>query len=77
MYTLTIFEFTTLCLFKLGFPTGRDSTKFRDKGTDVSSLSQDKATMGQAQNLATGWAGILRACPILSWDGTRVRKKRK
>ena len=37
----------------VGFPTGRDSTTFRDNGTEVSSLSRDKGTMGQAQNLAT------------------------
>ena len=43
--------------FKLGFPTGRDSANFWDKGTEVSSLSQDKGTMGQAQNLGTGRAG--------------------
>ena len=36
--------------FKLGFPTGRDSTTFWDNGTEVSSLSQEKGTMGQAQN---------------------------
>ena len=36
------------------FPTGRDSATFRDKGTEVPSLSQDKWTTGQAQNLATG-----------------------
>ena len=33
---------------------GRDRTTFRDKGTEVPSLSQDKGTTGQAQNLATG-----------------------
>ena len=35
----------------------RDSTTFWDNGTEVSSLSQDKGTTGQAQNLAKGWAG--------------------
>jgi hypothetical protein len=50
---------------QLGFPTGRDSATFRDKGTEVPSLSWDnetevpslswdKGTTGQAQNLATG-----------------------
>ena len=38
---------------KIGFPTGRDSATFRDKGTEVPSLSRDKGTMRQAQNLAT------------------------
>ena len=33
---------------------GRDSATFWDKGTEVPSLSRDKGTMGQAQNLATG-----------------------
>ena len=42
----------------LGFPTGRDSTTFRDNGTEVSSLSWDKGTMGQAQKLATGQDGL-------------------
>ena len=38
----------------LAFPTGRDSATFQDKGTEVPSLSRDKGTTGQAQNLATG-----------------------
>ena len=38
----------------VGFPKGRDSATFRDKGTEVSSLSQDKGTAGQAKNLAKG-----------------------
>ena len=33
---------------------GRDSATYWDKGTEVPSLSRDKGTMGQAQNLATG-----------------------
>ena len=40
--------------FLLAFPTGRDSATFRDKGTEVPSLSRDKGTTGQVQNLATG-----------------------
>ena len=40
--------------YELGFPTGRDRETFRDNETEVSSLSRDKGTMGQAQNLATG-----------------------
>ena len=36
---------------------GRDSITFRDNGTEVSSLSRDKGTTGQAQNLATGRDG--------------------
>ena len=43
--------------FKLGFPTGRDSIIFWDNGTEVSSLSRDKGTTGQAQNLAKGRDG--------------------
>ena len=38
----------------LAFRTGRDSATFRDKGTEIPSLSRDKGTTGQAQNLATG-----------------------
>ena len=41
----------------IGFPTGRDSATFRDKGTEISSLSRDKGTTGQAQNFATGRDG--------------------
>jgi hypothetical protein len=37
------------------FSTGWDSATFWDKGTEVSSLSQDKGTTRRAQNLATGW----------------------
>ena len=43
--------------YELAFPTGRDFLVPRDKGTDVPSLSWDKGTTGQAQNLATGRAG--------------------
>ena len=38
----------------LVFPTGRDSATFRDIRTEVSLLSRDKETTGQAQNLAMG-----------------------
>ena len=41
-------------MYELGFPTGRDSTTFRDNGTEVSSLFRDKGTTGQCQNLFTG-----------------------
>jgi hypothetical protein len=44
--------------FEVAFATGRDSPTFRDKGTEVPSLSRDKGTTGQAQNLATGRDGI-------------------
>ena len=53
----------------LGFPTRRDSATFRDKGTEVSLLSWDKGTPGQAQNLATGWDRPGQ--PVKIWDGTR------
>ena len=36
---------------------GGDSLVTRDKGTEVSSLSRDKGTTGQAQNLAMGREG--------------------
>ena len=43
--------------FQLAFPTGRDGATFRDKGTEISTLSRDKGTTGQAQKLATGRDG--------------------
>ena len=43
--------------FALGFPTGRDSATFQDKKTEVPTLSRDKGTTGQAQNLAKGRDG--------------------
>jgi hypothetical protein len=42
---------------ELGFPTGQDSATFWDKGTEVSALSRDKGTTGQAKNLAKGRDG--------------------
>jgi hypothetical protein len=51
-------------MFGIAFPTGRDSATFPDKGTEIPSLSRDKGTAGQAQNLATGRDGILTACPV-------------
>ena len=44
-------------VFKLGFPTGRDGVTFWDNGTEVSSLSRDKGTTGQAKNLTKGRDG--------------------
>ena len=38
---------------EVAFPMEQDNVTFRDKGTEVPSLSQDKETTGQAQNLAT------------------------
>ena len=55
--------------FELAFPIGRDSPTFRDKGTEVPSLSQDKGTTGQAQNLATGRDGPGQ--PVKIWGRTR------
>ena len=55
--------------YRLGFPTGRDSTTFRDNGTEVSSLSRDKGTTGQAQNLVKGRDGLGQPAKIQ--DGTR------
>ena len=37
---------------------GRDSETFRDKGTEVLSLSRDKGTTGQAKNLAKRRDGL-------------------
>ena len=52
------------------FPTGRDSATFWDKGTEIPSLSRDKGTTGQAQNLATGRDGTGRDFDSLSRPGT-------
>jgi len=49
----------------LGFPTGRDFLVPWDKGTDITSLSRDNRTTGQAQNLATGWDGTVCQNPGL------------
>ena len=56
-------------LYGLVFPTGQDSATFRDKGTEVPSLSQDKGTAGQAQNLTKGRDGPGQHVKIQ--DGTR------
>ena len=48
---------------------GQDSTTFWGKGTEVPSLSQDKGTTGQAQNLAIRWEGTGHSINIR--DGTR------
>ena len=55
--------------FKVGFPTGRDSATFRDKGTEVPSLSRDKGTTGQAKNLAKGRDGTGRDSQNSGRDG--------
>ena len=47
----------------------RDSATFRDKGTGVTSLSRDKGTTGQAQNLAKGRDGPGQ--PVKIRDGTQ------
>ena len=46
---------------------GRDGPTFRDKGTEVLSLSWDKGTTGQAQNLAKGLEGPEQ--PVKIQDG--------
>ena len=55
----------------LAFPTGRDSATFWDKGTEVPSLSRDKGTTGQAQNLTKGRDGSGQ--PVKIRDRTRDR----
>ena len=52
------------------FPTGQDSATFWDKGTKVPSLSRDKGTMGQAQNLTKGQDGLGKHVKIQNgmWD---------
>ena len=37
-----------------GFPTGQGIATFREKWTEVPSLSWDTTTIGQAQNIAKG-----------------------
>ena len=56
---------------ELGFPTGRDGATLRDKGTEIPSLSQDKGTTGQAQNLAKGRDRPRQPVkiPKVTWDG--------
>ena len=41
----------------VGFPIGRDSATFWDKGPEAPSLFRDKGTTGQAKNLAKGLDG--------------------
>ena len=41
-------------LENLGFPMGRDSATFRDKGTELPSLSRDIGTTGEAKNISKG-----------------------
>ena len=53
----------TITSYELGFPIGRNNATFWDKGTEVPSLSRDKGTTGQAQNLAKGRDGPGRAGP--------------
>ena len=55
------------CDLKIWFPTGRDSATFQDKGTEIPSLSRDKGTTGQAQNLTAGRDGPGQ--PVKTWDG--------
>ena len=59
------------------FPTGRHSATCQDKWTEIPSLSWDKGTTGQAENLATGRDRILTACPVPSRDVPRDRSERK
>ena len=62
---------------------GLDNATFRDKGTQVPSLSRDKGTTGQAQNLAKGRdgpgqlkSGTGRAGTVKIRDGTRDRAEK-
>ena len=67
-----IIYFHRHCGFELGFPTGRDSATFRDNWTEVSSLSRDKGTTGQAKKLAKGRVGTakIRDGTAKNRDGT-------
>ena len=55
-------------MLQVVFPTGRDSATFQDKKTEVPTLSRDKGTTGQAQNLAKG--RDRPGQPVKIWDGT-------
>ena len=51
-------------MYAIAFPTVRNSATFWDKGTEVPSLSRDKGTIGQAQNLpwdGMGWDSLSKA----------------
>ena len=47
---------------KVTFQTGQDSATFRDKGTEVSSLSKDKETTVQAINLSKRRTKEIKHC---------------
>ena len=64
--------FDDLQYCKLEFPTGRDRTTFWDNGTEVSSLSRDKGTKGQAKTLAKGQDGMGQ--PIFRTGRARTAK---
>ena len=55
---------------ELAFPMVQDIATFRDKGTEIPSLSQDKGTTGQAENLATGRDGLGQPKPGTGQAGT-------
>jgi hypothetical protein len=56
-------------IFRLLFPTRWDSATFGDKGTEAPSLSLDKGTTVQAENLAKGQDGLGQ--PVKIRDGMR------
>ena len=55
---------------RVEFPTGWDSATFRDKGTQVPSLSRDKGTTGQVKNLTKGRDGPRQPKLGMGWAGT-------
>ena len=60
----------------VGFPASLQcSATFRDKRTEVTSLSPDKGTTGQAQNLAKGWDGPGQ--PVLSHPAGQNKTEQK
>ena len=56
--------------FELGFPTGRDSATFQDKGTEVPSLSREKGKKGQKFLHCLGTKRQQDELKILLRDGT-------
>ena len=58
MYRIIRFGQYLVKLAKVSNGTGQCSATFRDKGTEVPSLSWDKGTTGQAQNVAYERAGM-------------------
>ena len=75
-----LYPFIVLVDIYLGFPTGRDSATFRDKGTteQAQNLAKGRDVPGQSVKIrdGTGWYQILTACPIPSLGTKRDRAEK-